>query len=241
MSQMVENHLNHEMSAYCICCTRKLTVRRIQNKNSFVSRILCSPFFFFPCCLHRCLGLTINRPVREYTWSKEICPTICKKKKAKPTRSKARVVKARARARARGRAMQTQGTTYVMVLRSASYLVVGTQLILGTIYATHGRSNFHSLHKAVRAPTRTRIRTNNKMIEITILMVSSLGQHLHKADGVVVAVVMVTVDTHPGNKMIITRTKITIGSGPSRHLHKTDEVVVVVTSMQDRNAGRRRA
>ena len=165
--------------------------------------------------------------------------TICKnKEKAKPrTRVKVRVVKPRPRPRAK----QTQGT-YVMVLRSASYL------ILGTIYATHGPSNIYSLHKVVRSPTRTRTRTNNrtnksdrrnKIIKIAILKVSSLGRHLHKTDGVVV-----TVHMHPSNKSNKKRILILIpmGNSLSRHLHKKDGAVVrVVMSMQDRNARRRRA
>jgi len=79
-----------------------------------------------------------------------------------------------------------------------------------------GGDGIFSLKKAVRVrePAPTRIRTipnnkknhqNNIRIRIIILMVSSLGLHLYKTDGVVVA------------------------------------VAVVVTSMQARNARRRRA
>ena len=48
-------------------------------------------------------------------------------------------------ARVEARARQKQGTTYVMVLQCVSHLVVGTQLTVGMIYATHWRWNFHSL------------------------------------------------------------------------------------------------
>ena len=66
-----------------------------------------------------------------------------------------------------------------------------------------GGDGIFSLKKAVRVrePAPTRIRTipnnkknhqNNIRIRIIILMVSSLGLHLYKTDGVVVAVAVVT-------------------------------------------------
>ena len=127
---------------------------------------------------------------RAFSTSRTALTTkICKKKVVKPRTTATAIPTVEARAR------QKQGTTYVMVLQCVSYLVVGTQLTLGTIYATHWRWNFHSLRKVVRTipnnqnnPKDNQNNNNNIIIIILMVMASRLDRHLrlHNIDGVVI-------------------------------------------------------
>jgi predicted polyphosphate/ATP-dependent NAD kinase len=143
----------------------------------------CLAQLLFSCYLCRYPGVMISRRKRWYTWSKRSDPTIWKKKEAK----------SRTKPMARAKARQKEGTTYVhgSLVRELS---IGTQLILGAIFSMH-RRNFHSLKRVARERSTTTTTTNNKsniviIITLIILMVSSLGRDLHKADGMVVTVVL---------------------------------------------------
>ena len=118
-------------------------------------------------------------------WSRQTHPMISSRLQHKPKGAKGRAKqkpKSRARPRTRAKAKQ-KGTPYVTVLPCprlrASWLVAGTELIIGTICAAPGRCTFHSQKKAAKGLTGP-IKPP-KIISSPVA--SDLNRHLRRAEG----------------------------------------------------------
>ena len=129
-----------------------------------------------------------------------------KKKLLRPRAGKGKGARAKEKEKEKG-----IRTPYVTVLPSplrlcASWLLAGTELIIGTTCVAPGRGTFHSSQKVARAAatnpiTLTNNNNNNKIIiaMIIIPVASRLSRVLRRADGTFVVVVAVITLTRTGS------------------------------------------